>query len=227
MNPRYLYLFDIDGTLLAPGRTPRETINAAIQRVTGHNPDLRYGDVAGFTDPLIVRRALQQQIAVSGDLSTLIDQVLEDYLEQVQRRFPQASDPVVYNDAVAFLKRVVSAGEAVGLITGNLEGVARIKLERFNLWDYFPFGVFGDDTEERRAMPWIARERAWDTYCEAFPFNRMVVVGDTIHDARAAQTYGARSIIVCRRLDYQDQIAAIKPTQLVSTLEEAEIIPKG
>ena len=224
MNPRRLYLFDIDGTLLAPGRTPRETLNQAIQRVTGHFPDLRYGDVAGFTDPLIVRRALQKQLTVDGDLSALISQVLADYWEQIQRRFPGASDPRVYDDAVTFLKRVLSAGEAVGLITGNLRAVAQVKLERFGLWDYFPFGVFGDDTEDRNAMPWIARERAWDTYREAFPFHRMVVVGDTVHDARAAQIYGAQSIIVCRRSDYREEIAVVKPTQIVKSLEEAEII---
>jgi phosphoglycolate phosphatase-like HAD superfamily hydrolase len=224
MNSRCLYLFDIDGTLLSPGRTPQETLSQAIQRITGRFQDLRYGDVAGFTDPLIVRRALQKQLSIDGDLGALINQVLADYLEQIQMRFPEASDPVVYDDGVTFLKRVLSAGEAVGLITGNLKAVARIKLERFGLWDYFPFGVFSDDTEERAAMPWIARERAWDAYHEAFPFHRMVVVGDTVHDARAAQIYGAQSIIVCRRSDYQEQIAAVKPTQMVKSLEEAEII---
>lgn len=223
MKPRSLYLFDIDGTLLAPGRTPRETLNAAIQRVTGHSPDLHYGNVAGFTDPLIVRRALQKQIAMDGDLTKLVNQVLTDYLKRIQRRFREASDPVVYDDGVTFLKRVLSAGEAVGLITGNLQAVARIKLERFGLWDYFPFGVFGDDTEERIAMPWIARERAWEAYSEAFPFDRMVVVGDTVHDARAAQAYGAQSIIVCRKPAYRDQIKAVGPTRLVTSLEEVEV----
>ena len=44
----------------------------------------------------------------------------------------------------------------IGLLTGNIKAGARIKLERFNLWEKFPFGGFADDDEHRDRIAAVA-----------------------------------------------------------------------
>jgi len=47
----------------------------------------------------------------------------------------------------------------MGLLTGNLEKGARIKLEPFGLNTFFPFGAFGSDHEDRNYLLPVAIER--------------------------------------------------------------------
>ena len=49
---------------------------------------------------------------------------------------------------------------ALGLLTGNFEEAARIKLGHFDLWDYFRCGAFGDDAADRNALVPFAVDRA-------------------------------------------------------------------
>ena len=94
---------------------------------------------------------------------------------------------------------------------------------QFGIWEKFPFGVFGSDTELKIDMPWIARECAWDAYGESFRYDEMVIVGDTVQDCMAAKEYGSKSIIVCRNLDYREKIENSSPDYLVNNLVEVDI----
>jgi phosphoglycolate phosphatase len=83
-----------------------------------------------------------------------------------------------------------------GLLTGNSEEGARIKLEHFDLWKFFRCGAFGDDVADRNHLFDVAVQRA-----EAFGVRDVrpadvVVVGDTVLDVACAQAAGARSVAV-------------------------------
>lgn len=220
---RQLFLFDIDGTLLSPGSVSRKSLDGVIRDMTGISPQLGYDDVAGLTDPLITRKALQKIGLKDGDLSPLVSQVLGAYIHRLKTVFPASGEPCVYADGKALLERVVQAGHGVGVLTGNMRASAAIKLGRFGLANIFPFGVYGDDTENRMEMPPIARDRAREIYGESFRFEDMVIVGDTAHDAKAASKCNAKSIIVCRRPEYREKIMAQNPTQVVDTFSDAII----
>ena len=58
---------------------------------------------------------------------------------------------------VELVAALAESGEvALGLLTGNWERGARIKLAPFDLNRYFPFGAFGDDQLHRRGLPPVA-----------------------------------------------------------------------
>lgn len=217
-----LFLFDIDGTLLAPGPIAREILNRTIARFTGYDPDLQLDDVAGFTDPSIIRAALRKA-GKNGNLHSLVKQIIDVYIAQFEKIYSNSDQPFVYQDALAFLERIIAAGHPVALLTGNIRQSARIKLDRFGLFDRFSFGIFGDDGEDRGDLPWLARERAWDSLGEAYRFEEMVIVGDTANDARIAGENGMGSIIVCRISRWRDEILAARPTVLVDSLSEAPL----
>ncbi|MEE9162478.1 MAG: hydrolase, partial [Candidatus Neomarinimicrobiota bacterium] len=60
MAQRKLVLFDVDGTLIAPGPIPRQAMAEAISAGLGRDVTLSFLDVAGQTDPTIIRNALAQ-----------------------------------------------------------------------------------------------------------------------------------------------------------------------
>jgi len=213
-----LYLFDIDGTLLSPGPVARKIINEVIESATGDNSDLQIEDVAGLTDIVIIRNALQKH-GFAGILSQKIEEVLQTYLVRFEKEYAKSDMAFTYDDAIQYLDYVEHQGHAKALLTGNVRRGAEIKLGKFNLFDRFSFGAFGDDAEDRLGLPMVARERAWDILTEAYRYDNMVIVGDTPHDARVADHYGMESIIVCRKPEWKEEILQAGATTVVDSLE--------
>jgi phosphoglycolate phosphatase-like HAD superfamily hydrolase len=83
----------------------------------------------------------------------------------------------------------------LSLVTGNLEPIARLKLDRAGVGGYFEagLGAFGSDSENRDELPAIARSRA---ALPAWPRERTVVIGDTPRDIACARADGVRVVAV-------------------------------
>jgi phosphoglycolate phosphatase-like HAD superfamily hydrolase len=85
----------------------------------------------------------------------------------------------------------------LALLTGNLEPIARLKLDRAGLGAFFARGqgAFGSDDEDRAALPAIARGRA-GSGDEPYPRRGTVVIGDTPRDVACAHGDGVRCVAV-------------------------------
>jgi phosphoglycolate phosphatase len=85
----------------------------------------------------------------------------------------------------------------LGLLTGNFEAVARLKLARAGVGSYFASdqGAFGSDSEDRTALPAIARRRAGPVG-HPYPRAQTVVVGDTPRDIACARADEVRCVAV-------------------------------
>src|SRR5260370_38832975 len=158
-NGHKLVLFDIDGTLLSAGRAALESIRSALQAVYGWSGSGEGHDFSGKTDPQIVRELIAE--AVGGERCEAdLERALEAYLSELDRRL--VPELVVAKPGIGELLRRLAAEPRVtlGLLTGNLERGARMKLAfpRFN--PDFPFGAFGSDSPDRYRLPPIALERA-------------------------------------------------------------------
>jgi len=84
----------------------------------------------------------------------------------------------------------------LALLTGNYEAGARLKLEYFDLWKYFPCGAFGDDAPHRNVLVPKALTRVEACGGPAFAASDTIVVGDTPLDVGCAAHVGARSLAV-------------------------------
>jgi phosphoglycolate phosphatase-like HAD superfamily hydrolase len=82
---------------------------------------------------------------------------------------------------------------SLGLVTGNYEPVGRLKLARAGLgpWLQSAPGAFGSDSEDRAALPGIARRRAGRV-----PRAQAIVIGDTPRDIACARADGVRCVAV-------------------------------
>ena len=84
----------------------------------------------------------------------------------------------------------------LGLLTGNFEEAARIKLGHFGLWDYFRCGAFGDDAADRNKLVPFAVDRARTCGFGSFDYADVLVIGDTPHDVACAVAVGAQPVAV-------------------------------
>ena len=219
-----LILFDIDGTILAPGTLARELINEVVTEVAGRSPDLQIDQVAGFTDPVIVREALKTVQFKRSHLNQTVEKILGIYLARLKTEYPRYEKPHLSDDAIELVKRCKQEKWHVGLLSGNLRAAAKIKLERFLIWKEFEFGVFGDDAACRDDLIPRASEEALQTLKKTFTHDQMVLVGDTANDARVANLHGVRSLIVLRHPEWRQKIKDQNPTMLVDSFNDIETI---
>ena len=84
----------------------------------------------------------------------------------------------------------------LALLTGNYEAGARLKLEHFDLWRYFPCGAFGDGAADRNGLVPKALARVAACGGPVFGPSDAIVIGDTPLDVACAKAGGARSIAV-------------------------------
>ncbi|MCJ7802455.1 MAG: HAD hydrolase-like protein [Candidatus Marinimicrobia bacterium] len=217
-----LFLFDIDGTLLSPGPSARTAINQAIENFTGVPPNLQIKDVAGMTDRLIVKNALERS-GTDSDITETINNVINDYLTLFESTYYESKEAFVYEDALELVRKVKGKGYPLGLLTGNVKRGAHIKLRRFDLMKHFSFGAYGDDGETRSDLPIVARNRAKEVLGKTFEFDEIVLVGDTPEDAIAAKVNGCKSIIVCRRYEWYDDIVSAGADLIVDSLNDTAI----
>lgn len=194
---RKLVLFDIDGTLVLTGGAGLRAMNSALEQVLGHRDGLDGIPVAGRTDWAILSDAVRQ---VGRSLNEpLFDALRGAYLHHLAIEVEQPGRGVkAVMPGVRELLDALEAREDVllGLLTGNFEEGARIKLGHFDLWRYFPCGAFGGDAADRNALVPFAVDRARACGLPDIDAADVIVVGDTPHDVTCAQAAGAVPVAV-------------------------------
>ena len=197
MTPPLLLLWDIDGTLLQRASVEHaDAMRRALIDVHGSlELDGRDVEAAGRTDGAIARDLL----VAAGHAPEAIDARADDVIAACSALYDELC-PADLSARVApgvadVLPRLAARPDAFrfSLVTGNFEQIARLKLARAGIGDWFPDGqgAFGSDAEDRELLPPIARARAGD-----WPRERTVVIGDTPRDIACARADGLRVIAV-------------------------------
>jgi phosphoglycolate phosphatase-like HAD superfamily hydrolase len=201
-----LALFDIDGTLILSGGAGLRSLSRTFADLYGL-PNATDGiPFHGHTDPAIVQAMARQGLGRELDTSEF-ERVLEHYLEILPEQLATSQSFRVLPGARELVESLASQDDwLLGLATGNFEPAAFAKLERGDLAGHFAFGGFGSDSANRVELTRIAVARGRERAGRECP---VVVIGDTIHDVRAAHEAGA------------DCLAVATGNASVETLEEA------
>jgi phosphoglycolate phosphatase-like HAD superfamily hydrolase len=220
-NGSRLILFDIDGTLLSAGRAARESILAALASVLGWEGSADGNDFSGKTDPQILRELVRESVGGERFDSTLAE-VLDRYVEELRGRL--RLEAVVPKPGIpALLDRLGGEpGVVLGLLTGNIERGARLKLEPPGFNRYFSFGAFGDDSADRYCLPAIAVARARERTGRDFPGASVVIVGDSVHDVACGRSLGVRAIAVATGPTPAERLAAERPDALFADFADVD-----
>ena len=232
-----LFLFDIDGTLLR-GAPPvhRQALCAAARAVycVSISPsDL--GQTAGMTDSAIARRALRAAGISDGAITLRLPAFFTVAAEVYERTVPADLSAYLTPHAAEALDWLAGHGAALGLVTGNIQRLAWAKLraaglvERFRVAgapDPLPWiGAFGDEAEDRDALPPLALARA----ARALGPGRGVqswIIGDTPADIACGRASGLRVIAVATGPSHTlTDLRAHNPTHAVADLTELAGLP--
>jgi phosphoglycolate phosphatase len=198
-----LLLFDIDGTLLLKAsREHAESMHAALRRIHGLD-EIPTGKIeaAGRTDDAIARSIL----TLAGVSAERIDDRARDVRAMACADFAHRCPDDLSAHLAPGVPEVLDLLAArddvdLALLTGNLECVARLKVDRAGIGHHFARGegAYGSDSEDRTDLPEIARARhgaARGTEA-SYPREQTVVIGDTPRDIACARADGVHVIAI-------------------------------
>lgn len=222
--PMKLVLFDIDGTLITDRGAARDAFTQSLQEVYGYRGDATRFDFSGRTDPQIARMVLAAEGFGSAEIERGLEALWHHYLRALETNLAGGG-----SQALPGIEPLVDAldaheGVVLGLLTGNIEPGARLKLAGPDLNRYFPFGAFGSDSADREKLPPIAVARARSQSGHVFATRDVVIIGDSIFDVRCGVPHGATTVAVASGRTPASTLRAENPTHLFESAEEWERI---
>ena len=217
-----VYLFDIDGTLVSAGGAGKAALIDALAEEFGIAHTLDRLTLSGRTDR-----------AISADLLALCGlddtdhhraRLLDAYLRLLPATLASRPGRVLPGVPRLLDRLAAMPGVAVGLITGNVQHGARIKLGHFGLWERFRFGGFGDRHAARDDVARDALEAVERHLGRAIDPGDVRVIGDTPFDVRCARAIGARAVGVLTGWHSREEMSACSPDLLLDDLSDHEAI---
>ena len=214
-----LVLFDIDGTLIYTCGAGQHAFGRVFTAEFGVANAAERVSFAGRTDPAIVREVfLQHDIdPVAENFQRFWSNYvfwLDHFLTQLPGRVHGGVWELLHD-----LRRL-SMPPVIGLLTGNIRLGAEIKLRRFDLWDEFVMGGFGDDDENRNHIAAIAQRRGVAMLGKKLRGEEILVIGDTPLDIQCARAIEAKVLAVATGGSTLEQLQCHQPDWAVASLEE-------
>jgi phosphoglycolate phosphatase len=214
-----LFLFDIDGTLLTTDGAGRAALKSAGADLFAIEEDLKTISVSGSTDTAIVQEVLQHH---GLEVSTAnVNRFLGGYLVWLRQHLAAQSGAILPG-VVSFLDMLAQDGHAIGLLTGNVQRGAEIKLTAHGIWDRFSFGAFGDDHADRNQLGPIAKRRAEAALNTEFAQHNIFVIGDTPKDIACARAFGAVAVAVATGRYSSTHLSEHSPDHLFRDLADTK-----
>ena len=223
---RRLILFDIDGTLLTTNGAAKRAFHRALLELYGTAGPIDTHDFSGKTDPQIARELLRA--------AGLTDEAIDGRAEGLWRRYaryletelaePGARPTEMMPGVVPLLDALEARSDfaVLGLLTGNVEPGARLKLGAVGLDGRFGFGAYGSDHERRDRLPEVAVRRAREAVGRSFAGRDIVVIGDTPHDVTCGRALGVRAIAVATGRHDVDALAAAGADRVLPDLSATD-----
>ena len=203
-----LLLFDVDGTLVLTAGAAVRAMDDAFHEVFGIRGAFEHVPMPGRTDGAILKDAFtraipQSQILadaltatgvhpVDGEIARYKASYFARFAEEIHRPVPVDSATHRFKGVLPGVREVLHALDGrpdvfLGLLTGNYEQGARVKLEYFDLWRHFRCGAYGDDSLDRHALVPVAVARSRQAGCPEVVPRDVVIIGDTPLDVACAR----------------------------------------
>jgi phosphoglycolate phosphatase len=141
VESKYLaILFDIDGTLIISGGAGAASWRMAFDELYGIPADISQFTDTGMTDPDVGRQSFAAVLNRQPRRAEFA-KLLERRLYYLYQTVTDSKDYRVLDGVEELLPRLLDDGHLLGIVTGNLEAAAHIKLHRAKLNRFFSFGV--------------------------------------------------------------------------------------
>jgi phosphoglycolate phosphatase len=188
-------LFDIDGTLIDTGGAGAASWRLAFDELYGIPADIGQFTDAGMTDPDVGRKTFVAVLGREPERKEFT-RLLERRLHYLHQTVAESKAYRVLPGVAELLPRLLEDGYLTGLVTGNVEAAAHVKLHRAQLNRFFSFGGYGSDSNDRAEVARTALKRAEWVYGAEIAPEQAFAVGDTPLDAAAAHAAGMKCVNV-------------------------------
>jgi phosphoglycolate phosphatase-like HAD superfamily hydrolase len=218
-SERIAILFDIDGTLIVTGGAGAASWRLAFDELYGIPADIGKFTDAGMTDPDVGRETFEAVLNRKPERKEF-SRLLERRLHYLHTTVAESTHYRVLAGVEELLPRLIEGGYLLGLVTGNVEAAAHIKLHRAQLNRFFSFGGYGSDSTDRGELTKIALKRATLVYGEPVTAAQAIVVGDTPHDVEGAHAAGIACVGVGSDKFTVDQLRKAGADYAISSLAD-------
>jgi phosphoglycolate phosphatase len=220
MSPDHLaLLFDIDGTLISTGGAGAASWRLAFDELYGIPADIGKFTDAGMTDSQVARRTFEAVVGHAPSRKEL-SVLLERRLNHLYATVADSAGYRVLPGVEKLLPRLLEKGYLLGLVTGNGEAAAHIKLHRARLNRFFSFGGYGSDSDDRSELTKKALERAALVFGGPIHPKQCFTVGDTPLDVAAAHGAGIECVGVASGHFSAEQLREAGADYVLGSLEE-------
>jgi phosphoglycolate phosphatase len=182
-------LFDIDGTLLVTGGAGAVAWQRAFLELYGVEANIEEHTHAGMTDPEIAEIVFREVIGRDGSDEERA-KAIAGYLGHLEQAVNESPGYRVMPGIEELLPRLAGEGVLLGIVTGNIEAAAHIKLSRGDLNRFFAFGGYGSDSRDRTELTKRGIERGGEVTGSPLDHEQTIGVGDTPRDVSACHGAG-------------------------------------
>jgi len=211
--------FDIDRTLRTAGGAGPESWRLVFDELYGIPADIGKFTDTGMTDPEVGRKSFDAMLGRKPERKEFT-RLLERRLRYLHETVAESTGYRVPAGVEELLPQLIEAGCLLGLVTGNLEAAAHIKLQGAQLNRFFSFGGYGSDSADRADLTKIALKCATLVYGEPVSAAQAIVVGDTPHDVEGAHAAGMVCVGVGRHNFTVDQLRGAGADYAIASLAE-------
>ncbi len=211
-------LFDIDGTLLVTGGAGGLAWQRAFEELYGVEANVAEHTDAGMTDPEIVRIVFREAVGREGSQAERAKAV-GCYLKHLPDTVAESGGYRVMPGIEELLDRLIEKGVLLGLVTGNIEAAAHIKLARGRLNRFFSHGGYGSDSSDRTEVTEAALRRGELVSGGTLQDGACISIGDTPRDVEAGHGAGIRVIGVATGAYSVEQLDSAGADWALGTVE--------
>lgn len=220
---RRLVLFDIDGTLSKSTLEHSRAFSEAFRKVYHIDASIDSINHQGMLDQVIIVEVLKRKGLAEEEIWLKMEECMQVMVETFTKSMKKAE--LAPLKGVRKLLEALSRKDAgLGLVTGNLEQIAREKVKKMGLDDYFKIGGFGSDDTKRENLVRLALKRAREFYHYTFDPRFIYLIGDTPHDINAAKKAKVKSLAVASGTYPAEHLRGFNPDYVLKDLANIKTI---
>ncbi|KKP88556.1 MAG: Haloacid dehalogenase [Berkelbacteria bacterium GW2011_GWA2_35_9] len=223
MQAKKLILFDIDKTLVSEMVRGSDPWRSSFHEVYGVNSPINVtgADTHGMTHKQIIIESMRNNGLSDDEIMAKMSRFMSVFENHYQQSLDNGKIDL-YPKIPELLDRLKEKGHLLGLVTGNTQKIAFMKLDKAGIGAYFKCGGFGDDSPDREKLVEKALERARDYSGSDISPHDIFLVGDTPKDISAAEKFGINTIAVATGIYTQKELKETGADYVLETLENVE-----